>query len=114
MDQTSLALIELALLLVGAVAAWKVTGRVARGNERPVVLMASVTTWTILTGLIPLIFFWLAVRIFLVQRGEPGLFFESVFTLVAFALPLSPVLGFAHGLVASRRRRSGTATVSGP
>jgi hypothetical protein len=97
MNLTVLALIEVALLVAGAVASARLVRRIGRG-ERKLVVMASISVWLVLFGLVP--FFFFAVAVPPGRAGSPGAgaFETVVLNLVPWALVASPVLGVAQAL----------------
>jgi hypothetical protein len=99
----TIALVEGALLVAGGAGAARFTRRVARRIPRPAALMAAVTTWVVLFGLMPFAAFAVLVpgpdeR----SVGPPTGWEAVVLNLVPFALVAAPVVGFVQGMVATR------------
>lgn len=103
MNLTLLALIEVVLMAGGAAGSLRLVRRIGRG-ERKLVVMASITVWLVLFGMVPFFFFALAVPPG--HAGNPGAaaFETAVLNLVPWALVVSPVLGVAQALRLTARR----------
>lgn len=101
MNLTALALLELALLAGGGLAAHRFVQRVGHG-QRPLVVMTSVSAWFVLAGLVP--FFAFAALLPPGRAGHPGAgSFETVaLNLVPWALLAAPILGGAQAWLATR------------
>jgi hypothetical protein len=101
MHPTLLALLELLLLAGGGLAARWFVRRVGRG-ERKLVLMASVSAWLVLFGLVPFSVFAAFVRPGTGQAAGPV---ETlILNIVPLALVASPALGIAQAVVLTGRR----------
>lgn len=104
MHPTLLALVEVLLLAGGASVAHRFVRRVGRG-ERKLVLMASVSAWLVLFGMVPFVVF----AAFLPSGGVRGVgpFETLVLNLVPVALVLSPGVGIVQALRLTGRDRYG-------
>ena len=101
MHPTPLSLLEVLLLAGGALAAQRFVRRVGRG-ERKLVLMASVSAWLVLFGLVPFCVFAAFVRPGTGQAAGPV---ETlILNVVPLALVASPALGIAQALALTGRR----------
>ncbi|HWD08341.1 MAG TPA: hypothetical protein VHA57_04520 [Actinomycetota bacterium] len=103
MNLTLLALIEVVLMAGGAASSLRLVRKIGRG-ERKLVVMASITVWLVLFGMVPFFVFALAV-----PPGHPGnpgapAFETAVLNLVPWALVASPVLGVAQAFRLTARR----------
>jgi hypothetical protein len=97
MTMTLLSLIEGTLLIAGAVGAFLFSRLAKRSLDRKAVLMASVASWLILFGMIP--FFAFAILVYRVDSGAPPTAWqEFVLNTLPFALVVSPLAGFIHGV----------------
>lgn len=98
MNLTALALLELALLAGGGLAAHRFVRRVGHG-QRPLVVMTAVSAWFVLAGLIP--FFAFALLLPAGRAGHPGAgsFETVVLNLVPWALLVAPLLGAIQALL---------------
>jgi hypothetical protein len=100
MHPTLLALLEVLLLASGGLAARRFVRRVGRG-ERKLVLMASVSAWLVLFGLVPFSVF----AAFTPGTGQAAGPVETlILNMVPLALVASPALGIAQALVLTGRR----------
>jgi hypothetical protein len=102
---TLLALVEILLLAGGASAAHRFVRRVGRG-DRKLVLMASVSAWLVLFGMVPFVVFAAFLPAGKAQGAGPV---ETlVLNIVPLALVLSPALGLVQALrLTSRGGRPG-------
>ncbi|GAC1366643.1 MAG: hypothetical protein NVSMB32_11190 [Actinomycetota bacterium] len=102
LNLTLLAVLELALLAGGGLAAHRLVRRVGRG-ERRLVLMVSVATWLVLFGMVP--FFAFAALVPTARSGHQGAGALALVVLngVPFTLVASPLLGAAQALAARGR-----------
>jgi hypothetical protein len=99
------ALAELCLLVGGAAGAAAFTRRVAGRIPPPAVLMAAVTAWIVLFGLVPFAGFALLAPRVGSGGAPPERWAVVVLNLVPFALVAAPLVGFVQGLRAPRRHR---------
>jgi len=101
---TLLALIEVVLLAAGAAGSVRLVRRIGRG-ERKLVVMAAISVWLVLFGMVP--FFVFAVALPPGHAGNPGAgaFETAVLNLVPWALVASPVLGVAQALRLTAHRQ---------
>jgi hypothetical protein len=107
---TLLSLLEVLLLAGGAFGARRFVRRVGRG-ERGLVLMASVSAWLVLFGLVPFCVFAAFVRPGTARAAGPV---ETlILNIVPLALAASPVLGVAQAVVLTGRKAGGEATRGG-
>jgi hypothetical protein len=98
---TLLSLLEVLLLAGGAFAARRFVRRVGRG-ERRLVLMASVSAWLVLFGLVPFSVFAAFLRPGTGQAAGP---LETlILNIEPLALVASPALGIAQALVLTGRK----------
>ena len=97
MSISFLSLLEGVLLLAGAAAAFWFSRLAKRSLDRRALLMASVASWLILFGMIP--FFAFAILVNRVSSGVPPTAWqEFILNVLPFALLLSPLAGFIHGV----------------
>ncbi|MGH2705105.1 MAG: hypothetical protein ACRDJ4_08420 [Actinomycetota bacterium] len=106
MSPTLLAVLEVGLLAGGALAARAFTRWIGREAERVAVLMAGVTAWLILFGILPFMVFAIYARSVGRSGGAPDGWEVLVLNLIPFALVTAPVVGFVHGLRVSARREA--------
>lgn len=104
MSTTLLSLVELGLLVAGTFASLRLTRWLAREADRGVVLVAAVTVWVILFGVLPMLTF----AIFAGQARSAGASIAAweslVLNLIPFALVAAPFAGFVNGMRASKPR----------
>lgn len=97
MTITTLALAEIALLVGGALAAGRLMRLVVKYADRVTVLIASVTLWVVLFGVLPAFVFALYVRQVGGGGGDPGWEF-LVLGALPFTMIASPLIGFFRGM----------------
>lgn len=102
MSTTLLSVLELALLGAGALGAMRFTRWISRQADRSVVLMAAVTGWAILFGIIPFFGFALFAPAAASPAGRPAAWEAFVLNLIPFALVAAPLAGFVNGVKVSR------------
>ena len=84
-------------MVVGAAGAFWLSRMAKRALDRRALLMASVASWLILFGMIP--FFAFAILVNQVDSGAPPTAWqEFILNVLPFALVLSPLAGFIHGV----------------
>lgn len=102
MTTGAVSILLLGLLIAGGLGAYRFTRWISGETGRNVSLIAAVAAWTILFGLAP--FFPLA--IFAGQFAEHCRGISSwrclVLNVVIFTLIASPIVGFVHGMRASK------------
>ncbi|HEU5001669.1 MAG TPA: hypothetical protein VFW71_02675 [Actinomycetota bacterium] len=103
MNLTLVAVIEVALLAAGAVAAARLVQRVGTG-ERKVVLLVAASIWLVAFGLVPFFAFALLAPGGHAGQAGAGTFENGVLNAVPFVLVASPLLGVLHGLRITGRR----------
>ena len=92
-----LSIFEGLLLVSGGAAAFWFSRLAKRSLDRRALLMASVASWLILFGMIP--FFAFAILATRVDSGTPpAAWQEFILNVLPFALVLSPLAGFIHGV----------------
>lgn len=102
MNTTLLSAVELVLLAAGALGALRFTRWIAREAGRGVILMAAVTAWVILFGIIPFFAFALFAPGAGSPAGHPSTWETFVLNLIPFALVAAPLAGFVNGMKVSR------------
>lgn len=105
MSTTLLSVLELTLLGAGAFGAMRFTRWIARQADRPAVMMAAVTGWAILFGIIPFFGFALFAPGAASPAGRPAAWESLVLNLIPFALVAAPLAGFVNGIKVSRRQK---------
>ena len=106
----AIALVVGVLLAAGAAAAAAVTRAAARRIPRSAALMAAVTAWLVLFGLVPLTAFAFLVPGPGERPADPPTGWEVVvLNVVPFTLLASPLIGFVQGMRATRPPRSPSA-----
>ena len=110
MNPARLALVELPALALGALAARGLVRRVGRG-ERKVVIMASISAWLVLFGMVP--FFVFAGLLphgphgTGAGGGRAGPLETLILNAVPFAMVISPALGLVQALLLTGPRQVG-------
>lgn len=89
------------LILVGALVSGVFTRWLSKERSRGVILMASVTSWFLLVGMVPFFVFTLSVNR-VGSAGTISAFATFMLNLVPFALVASPIIGFVQGLRLSK------------
>ncbi len=85
------------LIVGGAFVSGAFTRWLSKEHDRKVILMASVTSWFVLVGMVPFFVFALfANRVGAAEAISP--FASFLLNLVPFALVGSPIIGFVQGL----------------
>jgi hypothetical protein len=98
MTITFLSILEAVLLVGGGVAAFFGARLVSRTRDRRATLMGSVAAWLILFGILPFFAFAIFVERVAPQPGGPAGWEEFVLNALPFALVVSPLAGFIHGV----------------
>jgi hypothetical protein len=95
---TFLSVLEAVLLVGGGFAAFFGARLVARTKDRRATLMGSVAAWLILFGILPFFAFAVFVERVIPQPGGPAGWEEFILNILPFALVVSPLAGFIHGV----------------
>jgi hypothetical protein len=98
MTITLLSILEAVLLVGGAFGAFFGSRLVSRSQDRRATLMGSVAAWLILFGILPFFAFALLVERVTPEPGGPAGWEEFVLNVLPFALIVSPLAGFIHGV----------------
>ena len=93
------------LVVGGAFVSGAFTRWLSKEHDRRVILMASVTSWFVLVGMVPFFVFALFVNR-VGDAGDISPVASFLLNLVPFALVGSPIIGFVQGLWLSRNPRS--------
>ena len=94
---TLVAILVGGLVVGGALVSGVFTRWLSKEHDRRVILMASVTSWFVLVGMVPFFVFALFVNR-VGSRGTIPPFASFLLNLVPFALVASPIIGFVQGL----------------
>lgn len=100
---TALALTEGVLLVLGGLAAFAWSRRLARLGDGAVALMGAVTAWFLTFGMIPFLIFAISYRSVASFRGS-GSVAIFIINLIPFALVAAPLVGFVHGMKLRRSK----------
>ena len=98
MTITTLSVVEAVLVVGGGVGAFFMSRLIARTQDRRATLMGSVAAWLTLFGIVPFFVFALLVDRVLPETGGPAGWQEFVLNTLPFALIVSPLVGFIHGV----------------
>lgn len=101
MKVTVVAVLIGGLIVGGALVSGAFTRWLSKEHDRRVILMASVTSWFLLVGMVPFFVFALFVNN-VGSTGSISPFASFLLNLVPFALVGSPVIGFVQGLRISK------------
>lgn len=101
-----LAILVGGLIVGGALVSGAFTKWLSKEHDRRVILMASVTSWFVLVGMVPFFVFALFVNR-VGSGGRVSSFASFLLNLVPFALVGSPIIGFVQGLRLSAGSQEG-------
>lgn len=101
MKVTALAILIGGLIVGGVLVSGAFTKWLSKQHDRRVILMASVTSWFLLVGMVPFFVFALFVNT-VGSTGTISPFASFLLNLVPLALVASPIIGFVQGLRLSK------------